>query len=263
MWGSFMLDAYHREDASDVRAALESVLGPESATGWSSGGVYVFWNPETREPRYVGIAGDFPERFAQHNGLRKGSSKGTKYEQITRYFTEECDLLGFTVLALSSLSQPSTHRQRRVLSLEEPELIELNEALSADVVKEMRSLEGRLIAAHEEVVGVIPPWNVSRGRRPPSSSDGAGGVLGVAVGEVDCLLQVRRTIRNLASDGEALLFEEQLHGVRILLSGRFTNGRFRQMFDQFWGIDELFRNAIREARYLDERNPLTTGRLLK
>jgi hypothetical protein len=260
MWGTFMLDVYRHEDAADVRDALERILGPEEASGWATGGVYVFWNPQTREPRYVGITGDFPERFAQHNGLRGSSRRGSKRKQITQYFATEGESLGFTVLALSSLNQPSTHRQRRVLALKEPELIELNESLSAEVVNEMRALEGRLIAAHTAMFGTKPPWNVSPGRRPTLPSDGARGVLSVAVGAFDCLLQARHTIRALASDGEARLFEEQLHGVRILMAGgQFTNTRFRKMFDKFWGIDDRMRQAIVDSSYLDHRNPVTVG----
>ena len=90
MWGTFMLDVFREEHVPDVRAALETLLGPDAGTAWSTGGVYVVWNPETRERRCIGIAGDFPERFAQHNGLRKSSANGSKRAQIKRYFTEEC-----------------------------------------------------------------------------------------------------------------------------------------------------------------------------
>ncbi len=70
MWGTFLLEVYRRQHAHDVRDATVRVLGLESASSRSTGGVYVFWNPDTREPLYVGIAGALPERFAQHNGLR-------------------------------------------------------------------------------------------------------------------------------------------------------------------------------------------------
>jgi hypothetical protein len=57
MWGTFLLEVYRRQHARDVRDAMERVLGLESASSWSTGGVYVFWNPDTREPLYVGAAG--------------------------------------------------------------------------------------------------------------------------------------------------------------------------------------------------------------
>src|SRR5919112_4786192 len=144
MWGTYILDVYRQQDAREMYEALERLLGPDAGSAWASGGVYVFWNPDTREPLYVGITGDFPERFAQHNGLRSCPVSGCKREQIARYFAEESEWLGYTILALSSLSQPSTHRQRRSLALSDPELIELNEALSREVLDEIRALEGRM-----------------------------------------------------------------------------------------------------------------------
>src|SRR5436190_2397537 len=115
MSGTFLLDIYRKAEAPQLRDALEAVLGPESASAWSSGGVYLFWHPQTREPLYVGITGDLPIRFAQHNGLRACPEAGCKREEIGRYFSEEYDELGYTVIAMSGLSQVSTHRQRAVL----------------------------------------------------------------------------------------------------------------------------------------------------
>ena len=148
VWGTVLLDVYRQEHAQHVREALERLLGPGSGSAWATGGVYVFWNPETRDPLYVGIAGDFPERFAQHNGLRSCPAAGCRRANIENYFAEDCDWLGYSVFLLSSLSQPSTRRQRRALGLTDPELVELNEAMSADVLDEMRGLEGRMIALY-------------------------------------------------------------------------------------------------------------------
>lgn len=163
MWGTVLLDVYRREHAQNVREALERLLGPESRSAWATGGVYVFWNPDTRDPLYVGIAGDFPERFAQHNGLRRCPAAGCQRENIERYFAEECDRLGYSVFLLSHLSQPSTRRQRRALGLTDPELIDLNEAMSAEVLDQMRELEGRMIALYAAICGEPIPWNVSPG----------------------------------------------------------------------------------------------------
>jgi hypothetical protein len=214
MWGSFILDVYRQDQAADVRDALEGLLGPESLSAWSTGGVYLFWNPANREPLYVGIAEDFPLRFAQHNGLRSCPAAGCRRNQIEEYFAEH-DELGYTVVALSSLSQQNTARQRRSLNLKDRELIELNEALSAEVVEETRALEGRLIAATKLHFGEIPAWNTAVGRLPRKLPDLDDASLGVAVGAGDVLLQARRTIRELGSNHEWSMFEERLHGARI------------------------------------------------
>jgi hypothetical protein len=255
-----ILDAYRQEDASRLRQALEVMFGPRSGTCWASGGVYVFWRPDTREPLYVGITGDFPERFAQHHGFRSCPLAGCKRQQIEEYFANEYQWLGYTVLALSSLSQQSTRRQRQALGLTERELIELNEALSAEVVDATRALEGRLLAAHHGRFGGLPRWNDHPGRRPGEQPDPDDATLALVVGVGDCLLQARRTLRQVGEDGVASLYEEQLHAARMLMLGSFTNSGFREFFANFWGAS--FRDEILTSGYLDERCPVTIGEVL-
>jgi hypothetical protein len=261
-----MLDIYRQGDASDLRDALEELLGPESASGWSTGGVYLFWHPVTRKPLYVGIAGDFPIRFAQHNGLRSAPASGCKREQIARYFAEEHDELGFTVITLSSLSQPSTARQRDVLDLHDRDLIELNEALSAQAVNEIRALEGRLIAESKTRFAEIPAWNTAVGRLPATPPSSEDGTLALAVGVIDSLLQSRKTIRELAANNLWALFETQLHGARIMSVARaakngrgFRNDMLREDLDANWGILDQIRDEIKNTKYLDSRCPVTVG----
>jgi len=263
VWGTVLLDVYRQEHAQHVREALERLLGPDSGSAWATGGVYVFWNPETRDPLYVGIAGDFPERFAQHNGLRSCPAAGCQRANIENYFAEDCDWLGYSVFLLSSLSQPSTRRQRRALGLTDPELVELNEAMSADVLDEMRGLEGRMIALYAALCGEPIPWNISPGRRPQIAPDHDDATLLLAVGAFDCLLHARRTIRQLANDPEASMFEEHLHGARIramMMGSGLRSDLVKRFVGQSWvgGVGE----EILETGYLDQRNPLTIGPFL-
>lgn len=254
MWGTFLLDVYRRGDAKNLRDALETVLGPESGSSWATGGVYLFWNPETRDPLYVGLTGDFPERFAQHNGLRSCRASGCQRENIARYFADEGDWLGYTAVVLSSLSQPSTRRQRSALGLTDPELIELNEVMSADVVDEMRALEGRMIALYAAQCGEPIRWNVSPGRIPQDAPDTQDPTLALAVGVFDSLLQARRTIRQLASDGQASMFEEHLHGGRLhaIMTGRSVRRWLAGAYASPPIRDEILRTG-----YLDQQNPVT------
>jgi hypothetical protein len=38
MWGTLMLDIYRRDEAADVRHALEEFSASRSCSGWSTGG---------------------------------------------------------------------------------------------------------------------------------------------------------------------------------------------------------------------------------
>jgi hypothetical protein len=265
MWGTYLLDVYTRSDARALCDALETLLGPDSGSSWSTGGVYVFWRPDTREPLYVGIAGDLPIRFAQHNGQRSCPAAGCKREQIDRYFATEHDELGYTVFAMSHLSQVSTSRKRTQLDLIDRESIELDEAFSEDALDEIRALEGRLIAYNRIRFGHIPPWNTAPGRIPAGTPDADDGTMATAVGAFDILLQARKTIRQLAENDLWAMFEEHLHGIRLISVARavvggsgLRNDMVREDLQRSWAVPSL-RDEILNSGYLDERCPVTVG----
>ncbi|HET8862652.1 MAG TPA: hypothetical protein VFM94_05320, partial [Solirubrobacterales bacterium] len=95
------------------------------------------------------------------------------------------------------------------------DLIELSETISAETMDEIRSLEGRLLAYSRSRLGHLPAWNTDPGRIPKVAPGANDGSMATAVGALDVLLQARRTIRQLADDPLAAMFEEQLHGARL------------------------------------------------
>lgn len=251
-----------------MRDALEELLGPASGS-WSSGGVYVFWNPATRVPLYVGITGDLPVRFAQHAGLRSCPAEGCKRREIEAYFADGHKELGYTVLAMSSLSQVRTARHQAVLGPMRRDLIELSEAISAEAMDEIRSLEGRLLAYSRSRLGHLPAWNTDPGRIPKVAPGANDGSMATAVGALDVLLQARRTIRQLADDPLAAMFEEQLHGARLfavavgIRSETGTrNDTIRAEIEREGLILPEIREEILRSGYLDQRCPVTAGPML-
>jgi hypothetical protein len=264
VWGTFIIEAYRDDERREVYQALETLFGPESGGSWATAGIYIYWDFESRNALYVGLASDFAVRFGQHNGFRGCPASGCKRKEIDTYFASGKELLGLTVLPLSRLSQPSTARWDRVLSLEDRELLDLHEALSAEALDEIRSLEGKLIAGHKVRHGDVPPWNKHPGRLPQKIPSATDGTLSTATGKLDCLLQSRRTIRQLAADGEACIYEEHLHGARMVAVATgiqtgegFRNDRLRSLLAErsnFFPGDKLL-----DSNYLDQRNPLTTG----
>jgi hypothetical protein len=265
MWGTLMLDVFRQADAADVRDALETVLGPMSGTSWSTGGVYVFWNPDTRMPLYIGITGDFPVRFAQHAGLRSCPASGCKREQIRSYFRDVHSEIGYTIFATSNLSQISTTRKRPPLELNDRELIETSEEFSKQALDEVRALEGRLIADYKARWDALPPWNTSPGRIPSTTSLGDI-TMAFALGLYDTLLQARGTIREVATTDLWNWFEEELHGARIISVARSVleghpcfDEMVREDLARNVGIMDLIRDEIEKQKYLDQRCPLTVG----
>ena len=267
VWGTIIIDAYRDDERREVYDALESLFGPTSGTSWSTAGIYVYWDFTSREILYVGLASDLAVRFGQHNRFKGCPDSGCKRVQIDAYFAAGNEFLGFTVLPLSSLTQPSGARWDRAIDLRDRELIELQASLSADALNDIRTLEGGLIAAHKARSGAIPPWNKDPGRRPSQEISPTDGTSAAVTGRFDCLLQSRRTIRELAADGEASIFEEHLHGARLLavsaaiLSERgFRNDVLRTILNQTFAF--FPGDLLLSSDYLDHRNPLTVGPVL-
>jgi hypothetical protein len=265
MWGTYILDAFGPAEAGEVRDALEELLGPRSGSAWRGGGVYVFWEPLNREPLYVGISGDLPLRFAQHLGLRSAPSEGCRREQIAAYFQAGADRIGYTAIPISNLNPISTARQRAVLGLEERELIELNEALSAEALNEVRTIEGWLIASNEVLFGAVPRWNRDPARVPRRAPGLADLTLRTAVGVEDSLLQARLTIRGLLAEPGPGLFEEHLHAARMLslatapgASASCEEAIRREVADPREDSAGIYAEILR-CGYLDRRCPLSLG----
>jgi len=125
-----------------------------------------------------------------------------------------------------------------------------------------------MIALYARQFGKPIRWNESPGRLPHVPPDAQDGTLATAVGIFDCLLQARKTIRQLAGDPEATMFEEHLHGVRlgavreaILERQGFRNDMLRRHLERSWAVP-FIRDEILKSGYLDQRNPLTIGPVL-
>jgi hypothetical protein len=99
--GMVVRDVY----ADDERLQMYETLDVLLRAGWHRAGVYCFWDPETRQPFYLGLAKDLPARFAQHNCLKgRRPGKGNKGEQINGWFSEH-ERLGFSVVLQEGMAR--------------------------------------------------------------------------------------------------------------------------------------------------------------
>jgi hypothetical protein len=89
-----MWDAYASDERADVHSALETLL--QSGSDWSRKGVYAYWDVNSHELLYLGLASDLPTRFAQHNALTSHGG-GNKKNEIDAYCAGQ-PLLGFAVM---------------------------------------------------------------------------------------------------------------------------------------------------------------------
>lgn len=232
MLATVIIDTYSAKETELIAEALEEVASTKDHYGWSSSGVYCFWNPSTRKILYIGLAVDLPTRFGQHNGLLDCPPNCCKREKIDAFFQENSQL-GYSLLVQSNLSQAACSRWEKanpgkLESLcKRYELMDREEAkqlLNADVEQEIRTYEGALIEAVETNTGAIPPWNKIKGadiRFTEEHIKTASYLLKsftVAHDGMDPLAAHVR-LRDLLTNAMFQGYEELWHGTRLLMLG--------------------------------------------
>lgn len=210
-------DIYRTTERRELRDAVDDLASPNDTYGWASVGIYVFFDPDSRDVLYVGLARDLAERFAQHNGLVVMEARHCKSREIDEWFASR-EALGYAVLLQSPMDQVSVGRQRGTPSAAyyDEETDEFYD-YPTEGLEEARHLEGTLIASYRARHGVLPPWNKIGGSVAGAGDATTGGynVLALATGQADSLLLARKTLRELSADPSAVSFEQTLHLGRI------------------------------------------------
>lgn len=217
-------DLYRRRDARAVRDALEDLASPCDSYGFASTGVYVFFDPESRDVLYIGLARDLPVRFAQHHGMLGCPTRSCKRTRIQAHFRRH-DTLGLAVVLQGPLDQSDTARWREDLARagvalpaavydeEHPGFADL----PGEGLEHARVMEGILIEAYRRQHATWPPWNATGGavEGQRRATLGAYALLETATGRSDSLLLARRTLRQLSADPATLNLEGLLHAARV------------------------------------------------
>ncbi|WP_052646975.1 hypothetical protein [Paenibacillus terrae] len=75
MFGTVIRDKYNHKQVREMVEWIDDLCSPNDGIGWSSSGIYCFWDTITKEILYIGLAIDLKIRFMQHNGLTKVEDK--------------------------------------------------------------------------------------------------------------------------------------------------------------------------------------------
>jgi hypothetical protein len=206
-------DTFSSGEAQSIHEALGELCDPIDAYGWSSAGVYSFWDPATLEVLYVGLAGNLAQRFGQHTGRVGAPDSACKRRQIEGFF-EANDRLGFSILVQSPLSQPDCAAVDKVYGeiLRDDGYRELTQHGHVAIVQ----TEGLLIESHRLRNGRSPQWNRVSGSTLGAAKATASHstILEYMTGQSDDFMVARRTLRALAGNATWTAYEEELHALR-------------------------------------------------
>jgi hypothetical protein len=267
MLATVVRDVYCETEKRDIQAAIDELCSPEDSWMWASAGIYCYWDPADSTVLYVGLARDLWERFGHHNGLLPCSAEGCKREQINEWFSSH-DAIGLSIIVQSSMMQPLTRRSVAAW-VNDPgwdagDVSEEYEDHQSDVIRELARAEGAIIETHLRQRGAIPLWNSIGGRLEGSERVAGQGddIIEILTGQADHLIVARRSLRELAKDPTAAVFEDFVHAARmqaIMFAGIGHRGASSD--DVIRCLDEMRDNPVGdkarllEARWLDCPSP--------
>ncbi len=222
MLSTVILDGFSADRADEMAAAIDEVCPPEGGGPFASSGLYAFWNQQSRDLLYVGLARDLGIRFRQHTGLVRCDPRYCKVEKVRVHFGEH-ELLGYSIMPQSPFDQADCARARA--DLDDRARAALSE-LGEEGEDEITKVEGQVIQAHVNRTGTLPPWNDIGG-----SVDGARAATPDTEPILDLLraryrhaLTARRVLRVVAEDATVQRYESLLHVARFEMLQRHRAG---------------------------------------
>ncbi|CAM4199141.1 GIY-YIG nuclease family protein [Bacillus albus] len=255
-FGTIIQDAYTKDGVSDIVGALDDLCNPKTLEwGWASSGIYTFWNYETRELLYIGLAVNFAERFKQHNGIISSRPSSCKYKKITEYFNTN-KKLGYSILTMPSVCQPVI--RKNIEGIFEGEKVELSDFNHEQFKKDVKLVEGILIESYRKMFGQLPPWNEVKGSIEGASRSTKGNykiVEGFTTSNPHHPLVAKCTLRELKGNIH-YAYEEFLDKVRqfMLTHGTSFNEALEQVLKESGGKDAVYDLIIRDDYMLKTLN---------
>lgn len=205
MLGTIILQSYRRNQRKEIVKALDNLCNPNDTYGWSSSGLYAYWNYYTKELLYIGLTINLTERFKQHNGFYPKIKKETcKHEKIEKYF-ETNEKIGFSILVQSSISQPNTAQIK-------------NKSINYPKDKEIKYQEGLFIESYKLVNGKIPNWNKMNGdiKGKQAAKIEYGKSLEVMANKRKSFIRSESSLFEISENSTFEGHENFLHSVRLL-----------------------------------------------
>lgn len=231
MLSNIILDAFSADRADEMAASIDELCPPEGGGPFASSGVYAFWDPETRDLLYIGLARDLGIRFRQHAGLMSCDPKFCKVEWVSLHF-EDHALLGYSMMPQSPLDQADCSRARADLR---GRALDALREFGEYGVDEISRVEGQLIQAYVNRTGSLPPWNKIGGSMlgADAATEDTEPLLDLLRARYRHALTARRELRVLAGDPTVTRFENLLHVAR-----------FEMLMQNGAGSDELLHAEV-------------------
>jgi len=240
MFSTVIGEMYGRDHAGHVARALTDICSPFDAYGWSSAGVYMFWDPRERRPLYIGYSTNLARRFCEHNGLVPCDSNSCIANELDEYLdAAQPPLVGFSILVQEPFIKIKGTRG-------DPELADPTTPYEVDL-DDIRAIEARLIEVWERAFGTKPRWNAARGSvagRKKVTPDDLH-VLEIMAFRQKSFIVSRSMLREISNKPNLYEYEDHLHAERSrLINLGLDEGHYKLS-------DELKSYALGPQPFLD------------
>jgi len=241
MFATIINDVYRKESVNEIAKVLDELCSPKGAYGWASDGIYSYWDYNTKEVYYIGLAVDLRERFKQHNGIITTQS-GNKKELIDKHF-EENNELGFSIFVQSPMSQPYIKGKSEKWVWKD---------LKGEDRENHKIAEGILLECYKKKHGHFPKWNKVGGSAKGQKRVRNGNyeiIKGFTSTEFHPLVS-RTSLRELAKKPEYEGYENGvMHAVRMIML--YSGFNLKESIDIVKTTDTLNRfERMRQENYL-------------
>ena len=209
MFATIIGDMYGRDQAGHVARALTDLCSPFDQYGWSSSGIYMFWDPGERIPLYIGYSTNLARRYCEHNGLIPCNPDSCIVHELDEYLdATKPPLVGFSILVQEPFVEIKGTRRN-------PELADPTVPYEVDL-GHIRAIESRLIEVWERAYGSKPRWNSAGGSvsgREQVVPDDLQ-VLEIMAFRRKSFIVTRSMLREISRDANLFAYEDRLHAER-------------------------------------------------
>lgn len=229
MFRTIISEAYKFDEREKIYEYIDDLCSPKDTYGWSSNGIYCYWNYYTKEILYIGLARDLGERFRQHNGLVSCNENSCKIMEIKKYF-EENEKIGFSIIVQSPLAQMTTFKNSK------ESFFNIESIQNEEYRNNLSEIEGKLISAHEKCFGHIPKWNKINGELKNYELKNTSIFKYLTLKE-DSILNARVSLKELSESPEYTFYETYLHGVKLMNKYEESPIFYKKMIEEFKKFD--------------------------
>lgn len=215
IFSTIIRDSYCDDERRELAAALGAICAPDNTSVFASQVIYCYWDFETHQPLYLGLAVNAAVRFEQHNALRSAPAGSNKRDEIAQYFTQR-ERIGFSIMVTHSNHQIANAdaRASNLALMVQPGDEYMLDGYDDEARSALHLMEGTMIEAGRLRDSL--PWNKIGGSKAGAASvtDTSPAALDLLTGRTDSLYVARRSIREIADNYRFEQREEDLDTCR-------------------------------------------------